>query len=265
MPIRAEERPPFNPDTTADAVSATQSGGGNTTRWAWLPNWQTGRDTYVNTGSLSDIAKASDPGSAVYNTKVGATDSYAEWDLLDGRTKEQITALAKSLGGRSGSALWKRAIDASARTVAKGDPQSPWQILNDMASSGSPDGKKRSGGGGSSYGPFTNTGVNLTNQFDARYLVDDALNKYLGRDATPKERAAFWKQLNASEAANPQVDSGVTSKGGTSSVRQGGFNPNVAAEDFAKSRKDYAETQASTTILDWMTESIMKDQTEGLM
>lgn len=120
-----------------------------------------------------------------------------------------------------------------------------------------PDGSGSGGGSGSGYGPFTNSSVDFTNEMNARELVDNALNQWLGRDAKPHERAKFYSQLNKAEAANPLVTTGVTSKGGTSSARSGGVNPGIMAEDFAKSRDDFAETQASTTILDWIEESIM--------
>ena len=124
-----------------------------------------------------------------------------------------------------------------------------------------------SGGGSSSGGPFTNTTVQLTNQFDARALVDSALNQYLGRDAKPKERAAFLAQLNGTEMANPQVDSGSTGPSGTTRVASGGIGAagaGVLAEDFAKSRDNYAETQASTTLLSRMEKLIMGDTTGGM-
>lgn len=146
-------------------------------------------------------------------------------------------------------------------------PYARW-LSGDYAVQEGRDGSNASGGGGSAYGPFTNTTVSLTNEFDARALVDNALRQYLGRDATAKERKGFWQQLNAAEKKHPSVDSGVTSKGGTSRVTSGGVGAAGAqtmAEDFAMSRDDYAETQGSTTLLGWMTESIMKDKTEGLM
>jgi hypothetical protein len=117
-----------------------------------------------------------------------------------------------------------------------------------------------SGSGGGYSGPTYR--IDLTNQFDARALVDDALNTYLGRDATAKERQNFWKQLNAAEAANPQV---ATPKGVAGAVGSGGFNRQQFAEDYAKSQDDYAETQASTTIMDWIKQGIVGDTTKGLM
>jgi hypothetical protein len=129
---------------------------------------------------------------------------------------------------------------------------------------GTTGGGSSGGGGGGGSTAFTNVTVDLTNQFDARALVDGALNTYLGRDAKPKERAKFWQQLNAKQAENPNVDSGVAGPNGTTRTGSGGFNKEIFAEDFAKSRDDYAETQASTTLLSRMEKLIMGDTTGSM-
>lgn len=150
------------------------------------------------------------------------------------------------------------------------DRLDPYQFLERRASGAVAREGKSGSGGGSGSGPraFTNTTVQYTTPTDARAIADNALKQYLGRDATEKERKAFWQQLNAAESANPQVDSGVSGAGGTSRAVRGGYSATsagVLAEDFAKSRDDYAEYTASTKIMDWMKKSIMQDQTEGLM
>lgn len=141
----------------------------------------------------------------------------------------------------------------------------PWQIMDMDAAKGAAPGPgpggggSRGGGGGSAGGPFSTVDTNLTNEFDARTLVDNALNTYLGRNASEKERARFWKMLNKQEAANPQVSAGVTGSGSRQSVSSGGFSREQFAEDFAKSRKNYAEVQASTTLMGWMNSALAAD------
>lgn len=167
---------------------------------------------------------------------------------------------------------WNAVLDDAAALYAN-KPEaknlSVWDFLYSRAVKGADKAKQDGPGSGpsGSGGPFTNTTVQLSTPFDARALVDNALNQYLGRDAKPKERAAFLAQLNGTEMANPQVDSGVSGKGGTSRVASGGVGASGAAllaEDFAKSRGDYAETQASTTLLTRMEKLIMGDTTEGM-
>lgn len=199
---------------------------------------------------------------------------------LDSGTQALFDLTAKTFHKQStGSALFDKLVSESARITEDGGKAGVVELLYDLAykrgvlndngeltkKAMSLTKSSSSGGGGSRYGAYTNSSVSLTNQFDAREVVDNALNQWLGRDATPEERTKFWKQLNAGESANPRVESGVTSKGGSRAVGSGGYNPRVAAEDFAKSRSDYAETTFATTAMDLIKESIMGDQTEGLM
>ena len=108
---------------------------------------------------------------------------------------------------------------------------------------------------GAYKGPVAST--NITNQFDAKSLVNNALQQYLGRTATEKELAQFHAQLNQTEMSNPTVRTpnghDVTTTGGAGSGAQ-------EAVDFAKSRNDYAETQAGATGLKWMQEAILNHQ-----
>jgi hypothetical protein len=101
-------------------------------------------------------------------------------------------------------------------------------------------------------GPVSVT--NLTNQFDAKALVNNALGQYLGRAATDSEVAAFHAQLQASETANPSVRTPV----GHNYVDSGGAgNGQQQAIDFAKSQSNYAETQAGSTGLSWLHDAVM--------
>lgn len=116
--------------------------------------------------------------------------------------------------------------------------------------------------GGSGPGGYSGPtwGVQLTNEFDARGLVDNALNQYLGRDATPKEREKFWQQLNKREMQNPQVN---TPQGVAGAVGSGGFSPELFAQDFAKSRDDFAETEASTKAMTLIENAIQQGTVMG--
>ena len=102
-----------------------------------------------------------------------------------------------------------------------------------------------SGGGG---GGGSRTFVNLTNEFDAEVLVNNALGQYLGRDASEQEIQEFWKKLNKGERANPIT----TSAGGQS----GGYNAQLAAEKFAEQDEEYAETTADITLKNLMGDAI---------
>lgn len=224
-------------------------------------------------GIPSSVTKVAVAGGTVGSSMAILNDMRANNPKQYGALLSQMVAAgylgktAKSMS--SVESAWRGVLeDASARFA--NNPYAGNATVFDFlwskvqSGSGSKDGSGPSGGSGSG-GPFTNVTTQLTNQFDARALVDDSLNKWLGRDATEMERKDFWKQLNSGESANPQIDAGVSTAGGTSRQTQGGYNQAIAAEDFAKSRGDYAETVASTTALTLMKESLMKDSTEGLM
>lgn len=161
----------------------------------------------------------------------------------------------KDYGFRKPSSMWNAFVDASVNTG-----QTPFQIADAWAAanqSGAQKPPENNGpGGGPSYGPFRNTDVTLTSKSQAEGLVDQALQRYLGRDATDKERKKFLALLNEQQMDNPTVVEGATSAGGTSSVRSGGVDPAQVATDFAQSRKDYSEYQAATTYLDAFMDAI---------
>ena len=116
--------------------------------------------------------------------------------------------------------------------------------------------KDGSGGGGGSSRTF----VNLTNEFDAEVLVNNALGTYLGREASENEIREFWKKLNAGERANPTT---VATSGQT-----GGFNSQLAAEKFAEQDEEYAETTADVTLKNLMGDAIrgrLSGSLEGML
>jgi hypothetical protein len=183
---------------------------------------------------------------------VATTDNAAidAWTSLSVEQQAEIEKIAKLQHyGREGSTLWGEAITAVSNLRAQGINMTPWQWLSQYAAQwqDQPATSTTSGGGGYGSGGGSSSSVALTNRFDARALVDSALNAYLGRDATPKERERFWKQLNSQEMANPRT----AEMQGNVAVGSGGFNSQVFAEDYAKSLDDYAETQAGAVLMDY--------------
>jgi hypothetical protein len=98
--------------------------------------------------------------------------------------------------------------------------------------------------------------VNLTNPTDAKMLVDNALQQYLGRDATKEEQAVFYKSLQGQERSNPQVTTKTSSSGGV--------NTQEIAKEFAQSRPDYAEYTTDTKFRGYLMSAIMADPTQGM-
>lgn len=152
-------------------------------------------------------------------------------------------------------------------TKPKGETQLEW-LARKAAESDRPDPFGRGsgssyGGGGGGYGgggSTTRSIVNLTNEFDAEALVNNALGQYLGRDASEQEISEFWKKLNKKERKNPVV---VTADG-----QSGGFNPQLAAEKFAEQDDEYADTQVNLVLRSAMEDAIrgrLSDGIEGML
>lgn len=184
-----------------------------------------------------------------------------QMDALYGKGVWQESWIAKA---------YRRGLEASAYAYANMGTRvtaldATAQLLADDASNGlSPDGSPTSGKGGRGYsGPVTTVqrtkSINLTDPMSARKLVDDALEGYLGRRATAQEQETFLASLNKRERQAPSITTQVatsTPQGPAMTtvesevMSEGGFNPSVFAEEFARGQQGSAEYQAATTYLD---------------
>ena len=162
-------------------------------------------------------------------------------------------------------AIFNAAVrEAAVRQSAGESRMTVEEVLKGYIKDGLPDGVGGSGGGGGSQA-FTNvqTSIDLTNEGQARRIVNNALTGALGREASSAETRAFMKALNMNERENPTVTTtkGVASAGGTtsSSTSEGGFDSLDFADRFAKSQEGYAEYQAATTYLDSFIDALESD------
>ena len=170
---------------------------------------------------------------------------------------------------------YRRGLEASAYAYANMGTRvtaldATAQLLSDDAANGlAPDGSEMGAGGKGYTGPVTTVqqtrSVNLTDPMSARKLVDDALEGYLGRRATSKEQETFLQSLNQRERQAPSVTTQraiSTPRGpGMTTVEsevlsEGGFNPTVFAEEFARGQQGSAEFQAATTYMDAFIDSL---------
>ena len=203
------------------------------------------------TGGYSGIPAS----SGLKNQQMGIAQAQAFYLRLTTQERSKLqdyyNVVGKTFGYRKPKSLWNDVVEASADSGL-----TPWQIMEQMAADVQPgavvpEPGSRTGSGGPRA--FYNETVNLTNPEDAQILVQNALSQYLGRNATEQELAAFTKALRKEEQASPAIDQGVSGRGGTSRVTTGGVSAAQAqemAKDFAQSRPDYAEFQASTNLLD---------------
>lgn len=162
--------------------------------------------------------------------------------------------------------IFKMAVQTAALKSKAGTPTTVEEILDQWQKGGLPENLKRYlDGSGGSGGPFSTTtrSVSLTNEGTARQLVNNALTKYLGREATVSENRAFLQALNVQEKMNPSVSvvKGSTTGRNTDQTQMttGGFDRNDFADRFAKSQQGYAEYQTATTYLDAFINALESD------
>ena len=191
------------------------------------------------------------------NREDQAYDDYINAGFRENKNPNIENAVVTLAGGdfeKYDPIFQSAAIEASYRQAA-GEDVTMMDVLNRWQKDGLPKNLRDGGGGGGSQA-FTdvNTRVDLTNEGEARRIVNNALAGALGREATKTEMKAFRKALNMNERENPVVTTttGVRSASGSTSetTSEGGFDYTDYADRFAKSQEGYAEYQTATTYLD---------------
>lgn len=213
------------------------------------------QNVYVNTSTLAGVAGASNPASSTYNKKITAADAELLWDdnsVLSDADRQFITALAKARGGRSGSALWEKAVAIAEKSMRDGSPVTPIDVINQMAS-GLEVGESGAGPSGGRSGGYSGPTASVTYMDDRD--VDRTANalalELIGRPLSDKELAKVTKRLRKEEAANPTI----STPGVGSSVTQAGLSAegrqDVLREVIAEN-PEYQQFQVDTTVLDAM-------------
>lgn len=145
---------------------------------------------------------------------------------------------------------WDRAATLSSEMGKAGRKLTPQQAAAWYTGE---DGANRTAAGRARTYTRRDSSVNVTTAEGARAVLNDAMARYLGRNATGEEVSAFLSKLNESERANPTVTSTTTTsdaKGentSTSSTSTGG----VDADEFARGQvtklPEHAAYQAGVT------------------
>lgn len=154
------------------------------------------------------------------------------------------------------------AVDTAGQEKYRSQKLTPLDIVELLPSSSGGSGE----GDGTKTSSSTSRSINLSNRGDAKTSLNNAYEQMLGRRANDKELAAFQKALNDLESKNASVTTQTgtsTSKGDSSSSSfvtktTGGFNAAQFAEDWARSRPEYAENFAATTFM-----SVIDNMTRG--
>ena len=258
---RTQEGRPLNDASLFDkdaAAGKTQVDvpkyGSQTSKFAWMP--QQWSDVTVNTASLSGVLAASDKNSATWNQQVAAADTNLSWDDLSAEDQDTITDLAKARGGRSGSALWERAVALSERSVRDGDPRTPYYFLNTMMGKVGDSGSSGGSGGSRGYsGPVSST--TFMDERDVDRTANALALELIGRPLSDKELAKVTKRLRSEESANPTV----TTPGVGSSVTDSGLSAEGRSDvlrEVISENPDFQQFQVDHTVLDSMLASLSK-------
>lgn len=245
-------------DSAKDQESASR-------QWEKMPVW-TNDPSQAYYGSTT----TGSTGSTGYYRQDTAASYVNTPQILWANDPDEFKSLAKTLNNIPGfdndgdiedvSRKFESFLEMMSRSGLRMNPFEGLNYFEEIAKKQGYKGPDDGRGGG----PRTTTTVALTNEFDAEALVNASLNSYLGRDATEDEIEEFYQKLNKAERKNPRVT--TTSESGSSS--RGGYNSTLAAEKFAETRDDYAETQAQVTLKGLMEQAIrgrMSGTLEGML
>lgn len=222
-------------------------------------------DMGTETSRYGDFSgREPDSAGPLHTSGMAQTGDYYELQSggflqLDNQAIRDLVYKAADKDPEKVEAIYQQALSRTAILNQAGKNITVAEVLNGFIKDGVPS-------SGASGGPFstTNRSVSLTNEGNARTILQAALTGYLGRSATTQENKAFLKALNVQERANPTT---TVTKGNTtgrvtdqSATTTGGFDRNDFADRFAKSQEGYAEYQTATTYLDAFIEGL-EDQT----
>lgn len=252
----------FDPDET----QSSSSGGGGP---VWMPH-ATRVPHVIEYAPGYRIIDGSRSAAAPWSQQ-RANDHFFEMGDKD------LTRLSRQVEGFSGNKnpagstlayYWQTAVSQAASLNAR-NPEakvSPWDIFAKWSKNGGPSGSgNRNGGGGSGSGgsrSMTSTSVNrqvqTINANQAKALIKTSLEQMNGRSYSAKEVHDFVEQFNAAARANPSVTRSTThttasassSSSSTSSTTSGGVDAGQLAQDFARSRPDWAEYQTAVPLMD---------------
>lgn len=239
--------------------------------YAWMPRPLS--EVYVSDSSLANIAASQNYNSPQWNYLEAKQDAITEWSGLSSEFKASISSLAKAIDYRkTGSGLWREAVEYSALAQRRGENISPFQWLQQQAATVKAKGGSGSGGGGGGgYGGVTSRTDTRTDYQnapapDVRDLMDAISMEMLGRGVTQKEATRILAKVRNYENSNPSTST-VSTSGSTagskknSSVatsttsRSSGGATNAGRQDVIErilaQNPEYGDYQKATTMMDW--------------
>lgn len=167
--------------------------------------------------------------------------------------------------------IWTKAVDRASRVYSStGIKKSPYDMLDLVAPAR--DKAKAYPWKGKTYNEVhTTRHIDEIGPETARSVITNSLKELLGRDPTKEEVEDFASRANAIVGAHPQITTSTTQnvwdpnrdgpgeggyvQGNTSSSSHGGVTNEMltgAADEQAKSGKEYGAYQAATTVSNWL-------------
>jgi hypothetical protein len=173
------------------------------------------------------------------------------WAQGDMKGSIELLELAKA-GGYSS---WQEAI-ANAALDPKKNERGFMDFLTEQAQKYEALGIDR-GGDGAYNGPTTTTytSTDQSSVSEAGGDINTVFQQEMGRMATEQEIKLYQKLLNAQQRNSPEVSVVNRSEGGQATQSQttsgtGGFDARRFAQEFVRSRPEFAETYAGTKFMD---------------
>jgi hypothetical protein len=180
---------------------------------------------------------------------------------------ESFIAILKKAGipQNKWQSVWDDAVDwvGTPGSGATGDPKMYLNVWNPASYTGGTGSTKK-------YGT-TKSRTETTTQYSPSNAADYLTKTFeseIGRTATKEEIDAYLKGVNAAAKKEPAIYEGSTTtapgKGGllgtstTKATQTTGFDPAIYAQNFARSRPDFAESFATKTYLK-IIEGLLKD------
>lgn len=220
---------------------------------------------FVDTSNPAGIDRASNPGSGLWTRDVTVDQAESWFNALDPQMRGVLGAVATGLNTNA-RGLWNDYVSYSSELANIGIFKDPltlfWEEfgpggVNDTTASLS----TSSGGyyGGGSYGGGgggTTATVNLSNEEDARAVINQLATQMLGRTVSEREFKKYFQALRDLESANPQtVTFGTDADGNPATVVEGGLGAEgrqAALMDSLRSAKDYNEYTIGSRAVDLM-------------
>lgn len=161
-------------------------------------------------------------------------------------------------------AVWSDAVDWT-QTIGNDSNGDPRKFFNDWNPN-----KYKPQGSEKQYGTTKSAQTTITQYgpSDAASYINKTIEEQIGRTATQAEIDAYTAQVNAAATSEPSVytsttttapgKDGVISTSTSLATSKTGFDPAIFAQNFARSRPDFAESFATKNFLN-LVQRLLKD------